>query len=898
MKNTRRHLFKLSMFLGMAAFLLLLIGGSMNTFSVAADNTGSSDKPAGTNDVPSVKIPPQVTDPAMIGKWEVQGSGGSTVDNSWADQPVPIHISLLPNGKLLFWGRDKRVGTDGEIYDDQGRTTARVWDPFYRTFQVANLEGPAGDLNSKTNLFCSGHSFLPDGRLFVSGGHNILLSHPLMEGMGSIHTNIYDYRTNTWTQGQDMNNGRWYPYNLTLGNGETLVAAGQYLQSATANPPRSFINEVPQIYSTQGTFRNVSILASTFPSTVINNYPLLHLLSNGKAFVAASASEIRSFALAPSPISGQGIWTHEDTLDIPHDRTTAVIYQKDKILVAGGAYADETRRESEIFDRDETTGIMRWRNTALMTYPRIYQTSIILPDGKVLVTGGTTCNGTNKINCSTGAANTPELFDPADESWRQMAPHQEPRAYHSTAILLPDARVLIGGGGQPAAEGEIAPNNNGQPCLSWHYQQPGNIPIPPSSPCRLYGHRNVEIFSPPYLFSTTNGVTTPATRPVIVSAPDELTYGQNFAVGVGTVSAPEIESAVLVRLGSVTHGFNQDQRRVPLDITAREGNTLSVNAPAGGNDCPPGPYMLFVMKRNGSNLTPSVAKIVRVNKISVPENTIALAGSWTLGGSQTITLPVTAAPTVSWSASVTSPGNFISITSPVGTVTGSRALTLNVAANGGDRRSGVLTINVSGEPVFNQVISIYQGKQYTDVPSDVQTPGKLNALAIASNCTLGSGFFCPNQTITRAELAEFFIKAIHGPGMPPPAAGPTPTFSDVPASHPLYAYIEDFYKRGFTNGCAAAPLSFCPNSTVSRAELAVFLSKALNINPPVRTTQTYRDVPPGFWAHSFIEEADARKLMGRCDVKTFVATSHIWFCPADNTTRKEVADALSAAFLF
>lgn len=906
MKSTRRHLYKLSLFFGMAVFLSLLIAGSVNMLSVAAGIAGNPANPAETDDnISSARIPAQTsTDPAIVGKWEIQGSGSSTVDNSWAEHPVPIHISLLPNGKLLFWGRDKKT-VGSEIYDDQGYTTARVWDPFYKSFKVADLKGePPADLRSKTNLFCSGHSFLPDGRLLVTGGHNTLDSYPLMEGMGSSHTNIFDFKSNTWSSGPDMNNGRWYPYNLTLGNGETLVVAGQYLSNATATPPRTALNAVAQIYSTQGSFRDVSTVAATFPSTLISNYPLLHLLSNGNALVAASASEQRSFVLTPSPISGQGIWTVDDLLSVPHDRTTAVLYQKDKVLIAGGALGSIILRESEVYEKNQS-GAFNWRDTASMTYPRVYQTSTVLPDGKVLVTGGTTCTGTNSIDCASGAAKTPELWNPAGSgTWSQMASHQEPRAYHSSAILLPDARVLVGGGGQPAAQGEFAPGNNGLPCFSWYYQQPGNIPVPPTSPCRIYGHRNVEIFSPPYLFSTNNGVTAPAIRPVITSAPDELTYQQNFVVTVGTVSGQEIESAVLIRLGSVTHGFNQDQRRVPLAITAREERFLNINAPEGGNDCPPGHYMLFLLKRNAdNNLTPSVAKIVRVNKISTPRNTIALAGSGASGGSQTVILPVTVTANVSWTASVTSGSNFLSITSPTGAITGSGSLVFNVAANGGDRRAGVITISVPGEPVFNQVITIYQGKQYTDVSSDVQVPGKLNALAIALNCMRGATYFCPNQTITRAEAAEFFVKAIHGAQgqPPPPPSGQAPTFTDVSPSHPLYAYIEDFYKRGFTSGCGNN--MFCPNNPLSRAELAVFLAKALNIIPPVTATQTYQDVPATFWAHRYIEEATARKLMGQCSVSRFggtgyIPTNQMWFCPTENATRQEVAEALSGAYSF
>jgi hypothetical protein len=87
-----------------------------------------------------------------------------------------------------------------------------------------------------------------------------------------------------------------------------------------------------------------------------------------------------------------------------------------------------------------------------MNFPRTYHTATLLPDGKVLVTGGVGCTGGNNIEalsgnniqCSAGQIQTPELWDPATGKWTKMAPHKEVRAYHSIAALLPDGRVLVG----------------------------------------------------------------------------------------------------------------------------------------------------------------------------------------------------------------------------------------------------------------------------------------------------------------------------------------------------------------------------------------------------------------------------------------------------------------------
>src|SRR5581483_3448176 len=140
-----------------------------------------------------------------------------------------------------------------------------------------------------------------------------------------------------------------------------------------------------------------------------------------------------------------------------------------------------------------------------------------------------------------------------------------PRLYHGTAVLLPDARVLVSGGGR----------------------SPGPDPR---------DQENSEIFSPPYLFK--------GPRPAIASAPSVLTRGQNFTVT--SPDAARIAKVTLVAIGTMTHGINMNQRYLPLSFTTN-GNTLTVAAPANANLAPPGTYMLFVVDTDG---VPSVASFV------------------------------------------------------------------------------------------------------------------------------------------------------------------------------------------------------------------------------------------------------------------------------------------------
>ncbi|HTU00284.1 MAG TPA: galactose oxidase early set domain-containing protein, partial [Candidatus Sulfotelmatobacter sp.] len=150
-------------------------------------------------------------------------------------------------------------------------------------------------------------------------------------------------------------------------------------------------------------------------------------------------------------------------------------------------------------------------------------------------------------------------------NWSLMSSMQMARTYHEVALLLPDGRVLVGGGGG---------------C------------------CGAPDQYNAEIFSPPYLFK--------GPRPTIASMASTATYGAQ--VFVTTPDAASIASVALMRLGSVTHQFDRDQRYLPLAFTSG-GNGLNVTMPANSNLAPPGDYMLFIV--NGSGI-PSVAAMVTI----------------------------------------------------------------------------------------------------------------------------------------------------------------------------------------------------------------------------------------------------------------------------------------------
>lgn len=98
---------------------------------------------------------------------------------------------------------------------------------------------------------------------------------------------------------------------------------------------------------------------------------------------------------------------------------------------------------------------------------------------------------------------------------------------------------------------------------------------------------------------------------------------------------------------------------------------------------------------------------------------------------------------------------------------------------------------------------------------------------ITTGCNLSPRLYCPIQHVTRAEMAVFILRAMHGAAfVPPPATG---IFADVPLAHPLVNWIEELFNEGITAGCGTGPARYCPDDEITRAEMAVFLVRAFGL---------------------------------------------------------------------
>jgi hypothetical protein len=302
---------------------------------------------------------------------------------------------------------------------------------------------------------------------------------------------------------------------------------------------------------------------------------------NGLIFMAGERVQSRWFDVDASSAGGRGRWINGPTHIWPFNRDygTAVMYEPGKILYTGGGGNSTWIQTPDARDNaptaiaekiDLNAASPTWTSAGTMAFRRRHLNSTILPDGTVLITGGTTGGGF--VDISPGdAARAAELWDPNSNSWTTLASASRMRVYHSVSLLLPDATVLHGASGNALAGASQVPDE-----------------------------ANHEIFSPPYLFK--------GARPTITSlSTTDVTYDGTFSVV--TPNAAQITEVRWIHIGSVTHAFDAGQRANKLTF-ARTSTGVDVTAPATSRLAPPGHYLVFVLNRNG---VPSVGKIVRIH---------------------------------------------------------------------------------------------------------------------------------------------------------------------------------------------------------------------------------------------------------------------------------------------
>ncbi|HET9324831.1 MAG TPA: Ig-like domain-containing protein, partial [Gaiellaceae bacterium] len=410
-------------------------------------------------------------------------------------------------------------------------TRATVWDPATGTQTPVNVD-------TGYNIFCSGLAHLADGRMFMAGGNKD------QQLNGIVQTHLFDPATDLWSLGPNMLGGRWYPTVTPLNNGEMLITSGRV--------------DTPEVRTLAGSLRALSTASLSLPL-----YPWMDVAPNGLTFYSGPDQTLRTINTA-----GTGTWQTMGQRDsINRDYGGHALFDIGKMLVAGGG---PSTKDSRVVDLNGTTPQVS--TTAPMAFGRRQHNLTVLADGTVLATGGNS-SGAGLVDLTAGVYPA-EQWNPATGQWRTLAAMQVTRQYHSSALLLPDGRVLSSGGGICGTCDQVG-----------------------------YLAKNAEIFSPPYLFQADG---TLAPRPAIDAAPSSTTYGAAMEIATGNPAA--ISKVALVRLGAVTHSNNMEQRYIPLSFTAG-ATSITATAPANANVAPPGFYMLFIIDANG---VPSVARMVNV----------------------------------------------------------------------------------------------------------------------------------------------------------------------------------------------------------------------------------------------------------------------------------------------
>ncbi len=490
-----------------------LTDGTTYTFTVTATNAvGTSPESAHSNSVT----------PASSG-----GPGAWSSLMSWP--MVAVHSILLDTGNVLQW--------DGW----QQPEPTQVWNPSTGVFtsQVA-----------PDSIFCSGMAELPDGRVLVVGGYGGLST----GNLGIVDTTIFDPATSSWTRVADMHYARWYPDLTELADGRYVAISGN------TTDPNSWA-DTPEVFDpTTGQW---TVLTGVSTSQVHEEeYPFSYLIPNGNVFTIGP-SEDKSFELNV----GAKTWTQVGGASGVVNGSS-VMYRPGKVLYSGGA-ADlnsSTPAKATTAVIDLTAATPTWHQTASMAHARIYHTLTMLADGTVLAVGGEPTAGQTGQSEVSGGVLPSEIWNPDTQTWSAAAATGATRGYHSTALLMPDGTVLVGGSGHAG----------------------------PGYP----GVDSSQIYSPPYLSK--------GPRPAITAAPSSISYGSNFTVS--TPDAGSITSVNLVSLGSDTHQSDMGQHFVPLSFTQGSGS-LTIQSPASGAYAPPGHYMLFILNANG---VPSIAPIISV----------------------------------------------------------------------------------------------------------------------------------------------------------------------------------------------------------------------------------------------------------------------------------------------
>ncbi|KAL5551527.1 hypothetical protein UlMin_001703 [Ulmus minor] len=488
-----------------------------------------------------------------------------------------MHMALLPNERIIIFDRTNFGPSNLTLPEGKcPKSSEQSTDCYAHSVEFDPSNHNVRPLTILTDTWCSSGALSPDGVLIQSGGFQsgervVRYFKPCLDCDWIEHLN-------------ELNSPRWYASNQILPDGKIIVVGGRFQFSYEFIPK----NSIPDQKLYQLPFLEETLYSSTVPN---NLYPFLHLSPDGNLFVFANDRAIlldyannivvRRYPIMPGGVSRNYPSTGSSAL-LPLNLTEDSTTPDAVVLVCGGTVPESNVKAMAGIFLPATKSCGRIVITATnpkwemedMPIERVMGDMILLPTGEVLVINGAK-RGSAGWNVAIEPVLNPVLYRPREQilnRFEVLSPTKIPRLYHSTAHLLSDGRVLVGG-------------SNPNPNYNFSVVYPTEL--------------SLEAFAPPYLSSKKHS------RPLIrwIKPETKMNYKEKISVGFRSKHRPEDVYVTMVAPSFTTHSFAMNQRVLVLDMgkMAREkktgsGYVIEGFAPATAEIAPPGYYFLFVVR--------------------------------------------------------------------------------------------------------------------------------------------------------------------------------------------------------------------------------------------------------------------------------------------------------------
>lgn len=484
-----------------------------------------------------------------------------------------MHMQLLHNGMVIMFDRTdfgtSNISLPGGICRYNPSDTAVKFDCSAHSVLYDVVSNTYRPLEVQTDTWCSSGAVLPNGTLVQTGGYND------GERAARMFTPCGYSETCDWIEfPQYLAQRRWYATNQILPDGRIIVVGGR----------RQFNFEFFPRHNSRSRSSRFEFLRETSDGSNENNlYPFIHLLPDGNLFVFANTRSIvfdykknrvvKEFPEIPGgdprnyPSSGSSI---QFPLDETNDTNVEV-----EIMVCGGSpkggFSRSFTRATSTCGRLKLSDQNPSWEMETMPLPRVMGDMLLLPTGDVIIVNGAGA-GTAGWEKARDPVTQPVIYHPFDRLFSVMSTPSRPRMYHSSAVLLPDGRVLVGGS---------------NPHVYYNFT---NVEYPTDL--------SLEAYSPPYLSFTSDSI-----RPKILTSDKVLSYKRLFNVdfSVAQFLTVDLLSVRIVAPSFTTHSFAMNQRMVILKLLSvtrdQLTNSYRINAlgPSTAEIAPPGYYMMFLV---------------------------------------------------------------------------------------------------------------------------------------------------------------------------------------------------------------------------------------------------------------------------------------------------------------